>query len=161
MRAKAPALKTFAREAFERGVSLREIARVGDLPLGTVKAWRSRGKWQRSQNQSRFKTGALSTEDETLGYVGERRGHETRQKLETLNLEFGTGADVHRGLRACHMPGRKGSKQMTFSLFKRNLWPPAVWKVPPGLVGGELLMLLQERSCMGLVGKAARRKGKA
>ena len=142
MRAKAPALKTFAREAFERGVSLREIARVGDLPLGTVKAWRSRGKWQRSQNQSRLKTGAPSTEDETLGTLGKGGVDETS----------------HRGLRACHMPGRKSSKQMTFSLFKRNLWPPAVWKVPPGLVGGELLMLLQERSCMGLVGKKGRQQ---
>jgi hypothetical protein len=59
--------------------------------------------------------------------------------------------ETYRGLKACHMPGaRSGSKQMTFALFKRNLWPPAVWKVPPGLVGGELLMMLQERSCMNL-----------
>lgn len=125
MRAKAPALKTFAREAYERGVSLREIARVGDLPVGTIKTWRSRGKWVRA---------VRSMPDETLAAVEKKAGDET-----------------HRGLKACHMPGaRSGSKQMTFALFKRNLWPPAVWKVPPGLVGGELLMMLQERSCMNL-----------
>ncbi len=125
MRAKAPALKTFAREAYERGVSLREIARVGDLPVGTIKTWRSRGKWVRA---------VRSMPDETSAKVEKKDDHET-----------------YRGLKACHMPGaRSGSKQMTFALFKRNLWPPAVWKVPPGLVGGELLMMLQERSCMNL-----------
>lgn len=125
MRAKAPALKTFAREAYERGVSLREIARVGDLPVGTIKTWRSRGKWVRA---------VRSMPDETPAKVEKKDDHET-----------------YRGLKACHMPGaRSGSKQMTFALFKRNLWPPAVWKVPPGLVGGELLMMLQERSCMNL-----------
>lgn len=149
MRAKAPALKTFAREAYERGVSLREIARVGDLPVGTIKTWRSRGKWERdahvmtkaeapmtkgqSRNRSRQNVGASST-DETPAKVEKKGGDET-----------------YRGLKACHMPGaRSGSKQMTFALFRRNLWPPAVWKVPPGLVGGELLMMLQERSCMNL-----------
>lgn len=67
--------------------------------------------------------------------------------------------ETHRGLRACHMPGRKGSKQMTFALFKRGIWPPAAWKVPSGLVGGELLMMLQERACLGLEGKGRKGRG--
>jgi hypothetical protein len=149
MRAKAPVLKTFAREAFERGVPLREIARVADLPLGTVKVWRSRGKWVR---RVKVKPGTenweLKTENCELVGKGAAGRDETSGTVEKKG-----GDETHRGLRACHMPGRRASKQLTFSMFKRGMWPPAVWKVPPGIVGGELLMLLQERSCMGLVGK--------
>jgi len=125
MKARASVFQRLAREAFERGDSLREIAFALLIPLGTIKTWRSRGKWVRALR---------SVPDETPAAVEKKDDHET-----------------YRGLKACHMPGaRSGSKQMTFALFKRNLWPPAVWKVPPGLVGGELLMLLQERSCMNL-----------
>ena len=150
MKAKPKAIRELVLAAKAAGRSFEAVAAEFEVPLGTVKTWWSRyrkawGKKQResqSQNQSRLKTGAPSTEDETLGTLGKGGVDETS----------------HRGLRACHMPGRKSSKQMTFSLFKRNLWPPAVWKVPPGLVGGELLMLLQERSCMGLVGKKGRQQ---
>jgi hypothetical protein len=84
-----------------------------------------------------------------------RYRHETFAAVEKKG-----GDETYRGLKACHMPGsRKGSKAMTFALFKRNLWPPAVWKVPPGLVGGELLMMLQERSCMGLAAKGRKTGG--
>jgi len=125
MKARASVFQRLAREAFERGDSLRDIAFGLLIPLGTIKTWRSRGKWVRA---------VRSVPDETPTAVEKKDGDET-----------------YRGLKACHMPGaRSGSKQMTFALFKRNLWPPAVWKVPPGLVGGELLMLLQERSCMNL-----------
>lgn len=79
--------------------------------------------------------------DETPGSVGGKRAHET-----------------HRGLQSCHMPGRKDSKQLTFSMFRRGLWPPKEWKVPAGLVGGDLLMMLQERSCLGLAGKGRKQK---
>ena len=119
MKARASVFQRLAREAFERGDSLRKIAFGLLIPLGTIKTWRSRGKWVRA---------VRSVPDETSAAVGKKGGDET-----------------YRGLKACHMPGsRKGSKGMTFALFKRNLWPPAVWKVPPGLVGGELLMMLQD-----------------
>ena len=128
MRAKPDIFPRFAREAFEAGRSMRWIARALALPLGTVKTWRSRGGWKRAAH-------------ETPVAVGKPDDHET-----------------HRGLKACHMPGRKDSKQLTFSMFRRGMWPPKEWKVPAGLVGGELLMMLQERSCLGLAGKGKKVK---
>lgn len=105
--------------------------------------------------------------DETPVSVGEKGAYETLLRSPASSFEGhalcspassfegqapvsgGTGTGWHRGLRACHMPGRKDSKQMTFAMFKRGMWPPKVWKVPGHLVGGELLMMLEERCAVG------------
>ena len=130
MKAKPRAVRELVLQAKAAGRSFEVVAEEFGLPVGTVKTW-----W------SRYRKG-LAGGNETPACVEKKGGDET----------------THRGLKACHMPGRRESKQMTFSLFKRNLWPPKVWKVPPGLVGGELLMMLQERASMGLAGKGTRKQ---
>lgn len=122
MTARHRIIKAAARRLWEGGQSLRAVARICSLPVGTVKTWRHRGKW------TRHKTGL-----ETPATVGKRAGHETR----------------HRGLSWRHMPSnRDANKRMVFALFRHNQWPPRKWQVPAHLEGGDLMMMLHERACM-------------
>lgn len=60
-----------------------------------------------------------------------------------------SSSSVHRGLMWQHMPSsRDANKRLVFALFKRGQWPPAAWRVPAHLQGGDLMMLLHERACM-------------
>lgn len=127
MKAKPDIMKRLARDVWATGQSISATARICDLPVGTVKAWRHRGKWVR-------RGAAVHA---TPASVGKKTGDAT----------------THRGLNWTHMPGRPGGKQATFALFRRNLWPPRQWHVPKELEGGELLMLLQERACLGQAAK--------
>ena len=122
-------MQQLALNVWRTGASIAAVARICALPVGTVKAWRSRGKWER-----------------VTGY------HETAVCVE----ELGAHATTYRGLSWQHMPGRPGSKKLTFAAFKRGLWPPREWRVPKELTGGELLMFLQERACMGQERKGGR-----
>lgn len=115
------------------GQSLTAVARICDVPVGTVKAWRSRGGWKRAENPRSVV-------------------HETTASAE----KRGTDATLHRGLRWQHMPGRPGGKMATFALFRRGLWPPRQWRVPKELEGGALLLVLHERACAGQERKLGR-----
>ena len=117
MKSKPGILKKLARDVWATGKSISATARICDLPVGTVKTWRSRGQWRR---------------------------HATTASAD----EKGANETTHRGLSWRHMPGRPGSKKLTFAAFRRGMWPPREWRVPAHLTGGELLMVLQERACM-------------
>lgn len=135
MKAKPKAVRDLVLQAKAAGRSFEAVAEEFGLPVGTVKTWWSRYRKELKVSGLKFQ---VAGGNETPACVEKKGGDET----------------THRGLKACHMPGaRAGSKKMTFALFKRNLWPPKAWKVPPGLVGGELLMMLQERASAGLAGR--------
>jgi len=130
MKAKPTILKKLARDVWRTGQSISATARICSLPVGTVKAWRSRERWDRR--------------DATPGGAGETPAHAT---------------PTHRGLSWQHLPGRAGGKKATFALFKRGMWPPPAWRVPRELTGGPLMMLLHERACAGQGVKRSRSQG--
>lgn len=133
MKAKPKAIRELVIQAKAGGLSFEAVAEQFHLPLGTVKTW-----WSRHRHATAMKPGMKP--GAAQGKAAEMK---PAMKPET----------VHRGLMACHMPGRRVSKQATFALFKRGMWPPKAWKVPAHLEGGELLMMLQERASAGLEGR--------
>lgn len=49
--ARAPdEIKTIAKEMYETGTALIEIANQFNIPEGTIRSWKNRGKWQRNEN---------------------------------------------------------------------------------------------------------------
>lgn len=146
MKAKPAILKHLARAAWEGGKSTARCAALVAVPVGTVKAWRARGKWKREGLQVKGEELEVhGSKDEPTFSAGETR-HDEPPK--------------HRGLNWTHMPGRPGSKMLTFAMFSKGLWPPRQWRVPKDLEGGALLMLLQERACLGQSRKAAKKTGR-
>lgn len=122
MRARPLILKKLALDVWRTGKSITATARICAVPVGTVKTWRSRGKWKRHEPRH-----------ETPAPVVKRAGHET----------------THRGLSWQHMPSnRDANKKMVFAMFRLKQWPPRKWQVPGHLEGGELMMMLHERACM-------------
>lgn len=157
MKAKPRAIRDLVLAAKAAGKSFEVVAAEFDVPLGTVKTWWSRYRGKLTVVGGRLPllavvSGNHGQPSPTTANHGQLRARGDGDETPATVGKKG-GDETYRGLQACHMPGRRGNKQMTFSLFKRGMWPPKTWKVPAGLVGGELLMLLQERSCMGLEGK--------
>jgi hypothetical protein len=134
MRAHSAIVRQWAREAWQGGSSFVKVARACKVPVGTVKAWASRGRWKRERT--------VNSEPRTLNL---ERGRDA-----TGGCAGKTAADAttHRGLRWQHMPGRGQGKKLTFALFRAGEWPPIGWHVPAKIEGGDLMMLLHERACM-------------
>lgn len=122
MKAWPKKLRELVVQAHREGKAFPVLVDEFEVPVGTVKTW-----CRRADMKPGMKPGAA------------------KALASDMKPDMKPGPVMYRGLTARDMPGRdRVQKQLNFAAFRRDVYPPATWKIPGYLEGAELAKAMLE-----------------